>query len=58
MNDEPPEKCSPEQRACAAQWLIEKRLGRLREKMPPAVFESWATALDLLLAPIEQIADQ
>ncbi len=46
----------PEKRAYAAQWLIEKRLERIRERMPPDVFIAWAEALDLLLAPLETVA--
>lgn len=46
----------PKVRAFAAQWLVEKRLTVIREKMPPEVFEDWAKSLDLLLAPMEQVA--
>ena len=47
---------SPEKRALATQWLIEKRLTHIRENMPPEVFESWATALDLMLSPWDSLA--
>lgn len=46
----------PEKKALAAQWLIEKRLESIRNNMPPEVFVSWATALDLLLSPLEIVA--
>jgi hypothetical protein len=46
---------SPEKRAFASQWLIEQRLTKIRENMPPEAFVSWAASLDLLLEPLEQL---
>jgi hypothetical protein len=47
---------SPEERALAWQWLIEKRLTRLRENMPYQVFEEFAAAFDLILSPLEMVS--
>ena len=47
---------SPEKNALTAQWLVHKRLDRLREKMPADAFTSFAQCLDLILAPWETIA--
>lgn len=52
------EEWTPEQRALARQWLVEKRLDFLREKMPPHVFEEFAGALEILLGAWEHMASK
>ena len=56
MTSEKQEEWSPEKRAIAAQLLVEKRLEKIRQQMPPQIFEAWAMSLDLLLAPLESIS--
>jgi hypothetical protein len=50
------EEWTPEKRAFAGQWLVEKRLERLRHKMSPKAFEELAQAVDLLLSAWEYTA--
>lgn len=47
---------TPWKRALAMQWLLEKKMTMLREKMPPEAFEELARAVDVLLEPWEWIA--
>jgi hypothetical protein len=52
------EEWSPEKRAFAAQWLVQKNLDYLREKMPPAAFEELAQAINLLLSAWRSVAQE
>ena len=41
---------SPEKKAEAAQWLLEKRINRMKDQMPPKVFQEVMMALAILMA--------